>query len=166
MTKTMARSLSAGLLCMALWPATVLAQSDPLRDAFNQFNALYEQGRYDEAEPFTRKAVKLGIEKFGPHYPTTAVFINDLALLYHAQRKYAEAEPLFKRALTIREQALGPGHPDVGQSLNNLAELYRAQGEYAEAEPLLKRALAVVEKALGPGAPERGRQPQQPGGAL
>ena len=151
MTETMVRLLSAGLLCLALWPTTVLAQSDPLREAYNQQQTLYGQGRYDEAEPFARKAVEIGTEKFGPDHPTTAVFINNLALLYGAQGKYAEAEPLNKRALAIREKALGAEHPDVGQSLNNLAELYRAQGKYAEAEPLYQRSLAIREKALGPG---------------
>ena len=154
MTKTMVRLLSAGLLCLALWPTTVLAQSDPLSEAFTRYRALFEQGRYDEAEPFARKVVELGAEKFGPDHPATAVIIDNLATLYQHQGKYAEAEPVFKRALAIREKALGAEHPDVGQSLNYLALLYQAQGKDAEAEPLYHRSLAIREKALGPEHPQ------------
>ena len=148
------KGLLAGLLCLILLPASGLAQSDPLREAFDQYMALYEQGRYGEAQPFARKAVELGSKEFGPDNPTTAVYINDLAELYRAQGEYVEAEPLFKRALAIREKARGPDHPDVATSLNNLAELYRAQGKYAEAEPLFKRSLAIWEKALGADHPD------------
>ena len=146
MTKTIVRLLSTGLRCLALWPTTVLAQSDPLREAYNQYNALYGQGRYDEAEPFAHKALELGTEKFGPDYPTTAVFINNLAALYRAQGKYAEAEPLYQRALAIREKAVGPGHPDVATNLENYAALLRKTGFGDESEKLEARSKAIRAK--------------------
>ncbi len=95
---------------------------------YNSFNTLYQQGRYSEAEPYAKEALRLGIEEFGPNDPSTAEFLNNLALLYYAQGRYAEAEPLYQRSLAIYEKALGPEHPDVAQSLNNLAMLYQAQG--------------------------------------
>src|SRR5262249_37175494 len=76
--------------------------------------------------------------------------LNNLALLYGAQRQYARAEPLYRRALAIAEKSVGPDHPAVAATLNNLAELYRDNGQYAEAEPLYRRALATAEKTLGP----------------
>jgi tetratricopeptide (TPR) repeat protein len=90
----------------------------------------------------------------GQEHPNVAILLQNLGMLYQADRKYAEAEPLLKRSLTIREKALGPDHPDVASSLNNLAELHRAQAKYAKAEPLFKRSLAIMEKALGPEHPE------------
>ena len=123
-------------------------------EAYNRFTALYEQGRYGEAERFAHQALELNKEEFGPDHPTTAILLNDLAFLFDAQGRYSEAEPLCKRALAILEKALGPDHPDVATNLNNLAKLYGAQGRYAEAEPLYRRSLAIDENALGPEHPE------------
>ena len=138
------------ILCLAavfLWathdPDMASGQSSELMEAYNSYDALYQQGRYSEAEPYAKEALRLGTEEFGPNDPSTAALLNYLALLYQAQGRYAEAAPLYQRALAIREKALGPEHPDVAQSLNNLAALYQAEGHYAEAEPLQKRALAI-----------------------
>ena len=116
--------------------------------------ALYDQGRYAEAEPLYKRALAIAEKALGPDHPDVASCLNNLAILYKAQGRYAEAEPLYKRALAIREKALGPDHPSLAQSLNNLALLYDAQGRYVEAEPLYKRALAIWEKALGPDHPD------------
>ncbi len=149
----MVRRLCILCFLIALWPGLSLAQSASLSEIFNQFKALYAQGRYAEAEPFAQKALELGEKKFGPDHPTTGTFLNNLAELYKAQGRYAEAEPLFSRSLAIDEKALGPEHPDVAIDLNNLAGLYKAQGRYAEVEPLYRRSLAITEKALGPEHP-------------
>ncbi len=149
------KRLAAGsrrtILCLAatfLWathdPDMVSGQSSELMEAYNSYNTLYQQGRYSEAEPYAKVALKLGTQEFGPSEPTTATFLNDLALIYNAQGRYAEAEPLYQRSLATLEKALGPQHPQVAPSLNNLALLYQAQGHYAQAEPLYKLALAIV----------------------
>ncbi len=130
-------------------PDVASGQSSELMEASNSFNTLYQQGRYAEAEPYAKEALRLGTEEFGAKDPSTAAHLNNLAELYKAQGHYAEAEPLYQRSVAIREKALGPEHPDVATSLNNLAELYLAQGHYAEAEPLFQRALAIRETALG-----------------
>ncbi len=145
----MVRRLCILCFLVALWPGLALAQSAALTEAFNQYKALNEQGRYGEAERFARKALKLSKKEFGPDHPHTGSFLNNLALLYQVQGRYADAEPLHERALAIREKALGPEHPDLAQSLNNLAELYRVQGWYAYAEPLSKRALAIWRRPSG-----------------
>ncbi len=60
------------ILCflVALWPGLALAQSAALMDAYNRYKALYEQGRYAEAEPFAQKALELGQREFGPDHRT------------------------------------------------------------------------------------------------
>jgi tetratricopeptide (TPR) repeat protein len=141
------------LAILWLWPASLHAQSEALMEAYNQGQALYAAGQYEEAIPLFRRALELGEREFGPDHPTTAVLINNLAFLYKHQGRYAEAEPLLKRVLAIDEKALGPDHPDVAGSLNNLAFLYHNQGRYEAAEPLYKRALAIDEEALGPDHP-------------
>ena len=149
------------ILCLAaavLWatydPDMASGQSSELMAAYNSYNALYQGGRYSEAEPYAKEALRLGTEEFGPDHPSTATLLIILGSLYHDQGKYAEAEPLYKSALVILEKALGPEHPDVATGLNNLALLYYDQGKYAEAESLYKSALVISEKALGPAHPQ------------
>ncbi len=125
-------------------------ESSELMEAYNSYNTLYQQGRYSEAELYAKEALRLGTEEFGPNDPSTAVYLNNLAVLYQVQGRYAEAEPLYRRSLAIKEKALGPEHPDVATGLNNLAGLYNDQGHYAQAEPLYQRSLTILEKALGP----------------
>ena len=117
-------------------PDVASGQSSELRPAHNNFITLYQQGRYAEAEPYAREAVRLRTQEFGPNDPTTAASINNLAVIYQAQGRYAEAEPLYQRSLAIKEKILGSEHPDVARGLNNLAALYHARGHYMQAEPL------------------------------
>ncbi len=94
------------VLTLALFaPPCVRAQSDALIAAFNQYEALSEQGLYAEAEPFARKALELGTKALGPELPKTAALMDNLAGLYHAQDRDPEAEPLYKRALAIGESS-------------------------------------------------------------
>ncbi len=121
------RALALVVAILWLWPAGLYAQSDALMEAYQQGQALYEAGQYEQAIPFWRKALELGENEFGSNHVTTATLLNKLAVLYDLQGRYADAEPLYKRALAIWEKALGPEHPDVALSLNNLAHLYRAR---------------------------------------
>jgi tetratricopeptide (TPR) repeat protein len=139
--------LAAALLWLAFWPAPVQSQSAALMEAYNQFSQLYAQGRYQEALPFAEKALRLGEEEFGPNDPTTAVFLNNLALLHEAQDHYAEAEPLYRRSLAIRGKAPGPEHPHVAQSLENYAALLRQTARADEAERMEARAKAIRAKS-------------------
>jgi tetratricopeptide (TPR) repeat protein len=142
------------LLAAICATTSAFAQSDALKKAWQQTEALYADGKYTEAETWAKKAVDLAQTESGADSINYALGLNNLAYLYVKQGRYAEAEPLYKRALAIREKVLGPDHPNVAGSLNNLASLYESQGRYAEAEPLYQRALAIREKALGPDHPD------------
>ena len=94
-------ALCLAALCLAatfLWathdPDMASGQSAELTEAYNSFTALYQQGRYSEAEPYAKKALGLGRHEFGPDHPTTATPLNNLAALYPAQGNYAKAERL------------------------------------------------------------------------
>ena len=122
------------LVALFLWPAAVFGQSPELIDAYNRANELSGEGRYQEAIPFAKEALRLSEGEFGNDDPTTGSTLNNLGELYRAQGRYAEAEPLYKRAIEVFEKAFGPDHPDVALGLNNLGLLYKTQGRYAEAE--------------------------------
>ncbi len=130
-------------------PDVASGQSAELMEAYNTPNTLYEQGRYSEAEPYAKEALRLGTEEFGPNDPFTAGLLNELALLYQAQGRYAEAEPLFQSALAIKEMALGPDHPAVATSLENYAALLRETAR-ADETKLEARAKAIRAKHAEP----------------
>ncbi len=100
-----ARMVALILVISWLWPSSLHAQSEALDEAYNQGQTLYEAGRYEEAIPFWRKALELGEREFGPDQEITAIFLNNLALLYKSQVHYLKAEPLYQRALAINEKA-------------------------------------------------------------
>ena len=104
-------SAIAILVALFLWPAAVFGQSPELMDAYNRANELSAEGRYREAIPFAKEALRISEHEFGPDDLTTSSTLNNLAGLYNAQSRYAEAEPLYKRSLAITEKTLG--HPII-----------------------------------------------------
>jgi tetratricopeptide (TPR) repeat protein len=135
--------LAAAFVWATYDPDMTAGESSELIEAYDTYNALYQQGRYSEAEPYAKEALKLVTEEFGPNDPNTAALLDNLALLYQTQGHYAEAEPLYQRSLAIWESALGPEHPDLAGSLENYAALLRQTARADEAEKMEARANAI-----------------------
>ncbi len=138
--------LAAAFLWATYDPDVTSGESSELTEAYNSYNTLYQQGRYSEAEPYAKEALKLVTEEFGPNDPDTAALLDNLAFLYYTQGHYAEAAPLYQRSLAIKEKALGPEHPDVAQSLETYAALLRQIARTDEAERMEARALWYRER--------------------
>jgi CHAT domain-containing protein/Tfp pilus assembly protein PilF len=115
-----------------------------------EYFALYNAGRYGEAQPLGERVVELLEAGWGPEHIDVARALENLANLYSDQGDYAKAEPIFRRALAIKEKEFGPEHPAVAATLTNLANHYLAQDDYLQAEPLHRRAIEIKEKTLGP----------------
>jgi len=130
------------------------AELQKAKELYAQVVPLYQQGKYAEAIPLAREALRLAEQALGPDHPDVATSLNNLALLYSEMGAYGQAEPLYQRALKIYEAKLGPDHPHVAASLNNLAGLYDDMGAYDQAEPLHQRALKIREARLGPDHPD------------
>ena len=133
------------------------AQADELQDAYDQYEALYEQGKYQEALPFAEEAVRLTEVEFGNENELTGQRLNEIGYLLYCLGDYKKSEESLKRSLEVCEKALGPDHPDVATALNNLADLYiviNSDGDYTEEEALLKRSLDIREKSLGTDHPD------------
>ena len=109
--------------------------------------------RWDRAEHYCRKALRIAEISFGPNHSHTAMALNELAQSLKATNRLAEAEPLMRRALAISESTHGPDHSYTATTLNNLAQLLQDTNRLAEAEPLMKRALAIGEATFGPDHP-------------
>jgi tetratricopeptide (TPR) repeat protein/CHAT domain-containing protein len=108
--------------------------------ALNNLAALYgRQGRYKEAEPLFRRAIRIWESK-DANLPDLAAALHNLALLCERQKRYAEAEPLYRQALKIREARLSANHPAVAATRNSLAVLCAATGKWREAAELFQQA--------------------------
>jgi len=123
--------------------------------------SLYKAGKFDEAIPLAKRAVRVLEKTLSPLDPELATALYNLAELYNDYRtgirNFTEAELLYQRALAIREKALGPEHPLVATTLDDFGVLYFAMNQYSKGELLIKRALEIREKALGPNHPDVAR---------
>jgi tetratricopeptide (TPR) repeat protein len=99
------------------------------------FAALYLHihARLSEARPLAERALAIAEAAHGPDDATTAVRLNDLALLLRELGQPAEAQPLAERALAIDEATYGPDHPVVARHRYNLASILRDLGEPGKA---------------------------------
>jgi tetratricopeptide (TPR) repeat protein len=117
-------------------------------------NALFDQGRYADAEAEHHAILGLRRDKLGPEHSDTLASWHQWArcLLRLGRTKTAEAE--YGKLASIRARVLGAEHPDTLHSHNNFAEALRLQGENAGAEVEHRAVLAVRERVLGAEHPD------------
>ena len=115
-------------------------------DFNNLAGVLVAQEKYNQAEPFMRRAVAILDVAKEVEPLKVAEALSLLATIYMRQDKLAESEPLVKRALEIRRANLSAEHPDVAQTLSDYAKLLRKMQREEEAETMYKEALAILSK--------------------
>ncbi|HLL74454.1 MAG TPA: tetratricopeptide repeat protein [Pyrinomonadaceae bacterium] len=111
---------------------------------------LYAEGKYDEALPLARRALKIREKALGRDHQLTAAAAVNLAEQYWAKGKYDEAEPLLRRVLPAFEKASGEEAGIAGGVLERLAILSASKRDPSEAEGFYLRALSARERAHGP----------------
>ena len=119
----------------------------------SQGDALYNQGKYSEAEPLYRKALDINRAVLGENHPDTATSYSNVASNLGDQGRYREAEPLFRKALGIYRAVLGENHPYTSTSYDNVALSLSKQGRYGEAESLYRKALDINRAVLSENHP-------------
>lgn len=107
---------------------------------------LYQEGRYDEAEPLAKWVLKVRETEKGvkPDAVFQSLFL--LGVVQRAQHRYGEAESTLRRALTLQEKIVGPNRYELAATLDVLAGVLSEQQKYKLAEPLYKQALAILDK--------------------
>ena len=90
---------------------------------------LQVQGKYDEAEPLYREAVKVSRETVGDRHPDTLGSINNLGTLLWDKGDLAAAELLCREALEGLRETLGDQHPNTIACSDNLGKLLLARAE-------------------------------------
>jgi len=119
-------------------------------EAMEGLVSLYtDQGRYDEAERFSRILLEAGPRVLGGEHPETLYAMNDLAFLYAGQRRDKEAESLYLKTMEATKRVLGTEHFNTSNPMSGLAHLYMTQGRYKEAESLCLQVLDTRKRMLG-----------------
>jgi len=113
-------------------------------------STLQYQGKYNEAETKTRRALAGFKIALGPEHPFTLTSMSELALIYWKRGQWKEAEDLEVQVMETRKRILGHEHPDTLTSMNNLAFMWKKMGRSTDAFKLLKDCLAKKTRILGP----------------
>ncbi|HEY3365155.1 MAG TPA: FxSxx-COOH system tetratricopeptide repeat protein [Symbiobacteriaceae bacterium] len=116
---------------------------------------VYLRGRaeFAAARQALSRALAIDEAAYGPHHPTVATDLNNLAGVLKDLGDLATARAHYERALAIDEAAYGTEHTDVAADLNNLAGVLRALGDLATARANYERSLAIDEAICGPHHP-------------
>lgn len=112
----------------------------------NLATALYESGKYAEAESAYEKAIHTYRQYFGKQHHFVMDCLNKLAATYYKQGKYIDAERYYLEGLELEKQLLKPGSLEIAVTANNLAAIYQKLGDDEEAEKYFQYALDLCEK--------------------
>lgn len=145
----------AGLVLFAQRPqASQEAKAlSPEMSELNRLNdevlKLFGEGKFDEALPMAKRALKISEKEFGSDHRIVADVRANLAEVYIGKRDYDEAESHYKRTLAIYEKTFGADHLFVGKTLDRLAFLRFVKPDLEKAAQMYQRVLTIKEKALG-----------------
>ena len=117
---------------------------------FHNIATVYQdQGEYEKALEYFRKALAIREKVLGAEHPSTATTYNNIAVVYWSQGEYEKSLGYYKKALAIDETVLGAEHPSTATTYNNIALVYQYQGDDDKALEYFRKALAIREKVLG-----------------
>jgi TonB family protein len=122
---------------------------DEARMLTDQVVRLHEQGKYDEAIPLAKQALKLRETALGEKHVLVAVAMANLASLYLGKKDYSEAESHYRRAVSVYEKASSAETVEAAKAVEGLALASYGMGNDARAESLFLRALLIKEKVFG-----------------
>lgn len=95
-------------------------------------DALYSQGRYEDAAEMEKDILEADKEMYGVDHPNTLVSKGNLATTLNALGRHSEAADLQLEVLTTRNEVLGPEHPQSLISKSNLASVYVCLGQVSQ----------------------------------
>jgi len=116
-----------------------------VQDLRNLAAVLCTQEKYEQAEPFMRRAVQI-LEQMDNDSLSLADTSMFLANIYLRQEKFQECEPLLSHALDIREKHLGPDHMEVADTMFDLARVFRKTGRVDDSEQMYTKAKDILAK--------------------
>lgn len=124
------------------------AASNPRLEAYEQFRALYETRRFEEALPFAKQVVELS-GKDGDRDHELPIAYNNLGATQLQLADYDGAEASYRKSLELLEATQGISSRRLIVPLAGLGATYAAQDQHDLAVAFLARALAVSRRAEG-----------------
>ncbi|WP_432064852.1 tetratricopeptide repeat protein [Streptomyces sp. C10-9-1] len=115
----------------------------------NYAYGLFRLGRFEEAEPFARRALTDRERVHGTEHPLTLSASVLLGWVLEKLGRKAESIEFAQRALRGQESALGEAHPYVLETRIRLAGTLASIGRSVEAGALARRNLPLCERVLG-----------------
>jgi tetratricopeptide (TPR) repeat protein len=124
---------------------------DLARDFRDLANTLREQGRYDDAEAYYRRALEILRalpENRGFLYE--GIVLGDFALSLKGSGRFDEAEAHYREAIQILRSERAAPHVSrhLGATLNNFGDVLQATHRFAEAERIYKEAVECARDAF------------------
>ena len=140
---------------VALDEALVNAEKRGLIDSlFNQANALFWVGKYQDAIKVADKALEDATHAFSANSPGPLAAAYDKAANFKALAGYTkEASDLLQQALNIRSRLFGKQSLAAAYSNLRLVPYLLEQGRVIEANRVSKQALDAAEEAFGSDSP-------------
>lgn len=112
-------------------------------------DCLRAQGRYDEADPLLRLALKT-FQKVAPEpSPETATCYNVLGLNLLVQGRAGEAETAFRKSIGLWQRLSQQPGAALATPINNLANALASQGRYQEAHADYEEVLTLLSRTVG-----------------
>src|SRR5690606_2377308 len=117
-----------------------------LKTISNQGLLYATMGRFTQAEEYTKQALELRKNTFGPDNTSVAASLNNYGVLNFNLARYNEAEQDFEAAIGIIKKKGLLSTMTNAIALNNQAILFQTIGRYEEADESLKQAISIAEK--------------------
>jgi len=117
-------------------------------EAYQQFRAAYEAGRYGDALPYARQVVELSEHGEDPDYELPIAY-NNLGATQYQTGDYAGAADSYAKSLNLLEATQGIASRRLVVPLAGLGAVHSAQDQHQLAAEFYERALAVSRRADG-----------------
>ncbi len=148
-TLLIALTLALGLSAAAPSPAQILRPDEDRRvAAYEQFRALFDAGKYEEALPLAKSLVRL-TEAADPQHEELPTAYNNLGVVQFRVGDLDSAESSFDTALDLLEKTEAISSRRLISPLAGLGAVYAASGQPAPAADVLHRAIAISRRADG-----------------
>jgi len=128
--------------------STALQAIDQRMEAYDQFRALFESERFDEALPLAQRVVELS-ESAANRGNELPIAYNNLAATQYQLSDYAGAEFNYKKSLALLEENEGISSKQLIVPLAGLGAVYAVLDQHSLAVKQFDRALAVSRRSDG-----------------
>ncbi len=125
-----------------------LQPADPRMEAYDQFRAMYDTARYEEALPFARRVVEFSESDSDRDYELPIAY-NNLGATQLQLNDYAAAEKSYAKSLALLEASEGISSRRMVVPLAGLGAAFAALDQHLIAVEQYQRALAVSRRADG-----------------